>query len=323
MNFEKNLREQITQLLKEDDITFNKQDSTCGLLISYLNALNRRIPAKKRRVFISDNINKIIDDNKLDEKYIDALLKFKCNFENGINMNCHLSTNIFYSNVSISKRNKNYSNSRDYLLDDWGIYHLHLDEKEAKNKKEMHDNRSGYLLFVKITNNETYFIDIMKHKTKNFCKQELLETLDRNWHFILEKYMLPELISIPKMTDMEIKNRRKNNEYRMYEINGKVYIPMGGGLTSAGTNIIHTENADKILDDISIIEEDVKNRDLEIRSQIQKQEQFKNYDKELQFKLQLSTNGYLITEINTKFIMLYHIEGDKFGIYYDGFSVVY
>lgn len=52
------------------------------------------------------------------------------------------------------------------------------------------------------------------------------------------------------------------------------------------------------------------------------QEQFKNYNKELQFKLQLSLNGYLITEINTKFMMFYHIEGDKFGIYYDGFQVI-
>lgn len=332
MNFQNDLREQITQLLREDNITFNKQDTTRGLVRSYLNVLNRNISVKKRKVLISDNINKLIDDNKLDEKYINALLQFKFNFENGININCHLSTNVFYSNLSVSKKNKNYIKSRDYLLDDWGIYHLHLNEKEVRNKKEMHSdkndkekgNRSEYLLFVKVTYNEVYFIDVLNHNDENvFAKQELIQTLDRNWHFLLEKYILHEVISIPKMTDMEIHNRRKNNEYVLYEINGKIFTPMGGGLTSIGINIIHTEKADEILADINIIEKDIKNRYVDIKKHIQKRKAFENYDEELQFKLQLSTTGYLITETNTNFMMIYHIEGDNFGIYYDGFYVVY
>ncbi|MCB2340872.1 hypothetical protein [Clostridium estertheticum] len=330
MNFEKDLREQISQLLKEDKVGFNEQDSMCRLLISYLQLLNRGIPIKKRKVFISDNIEKIIKGSKLDEIYINALLKFKCNFEDGIDMKCHLSTNIFYSYISVSKKNKKYSKSRDYLLDDWGIYHLHLRDKDVKNKCEMYSdkndeetgNRSQYLLFVKVTDNEVYFIDILNHNEKNvFAKQELVETLDRNWHSLLEEYNIPNLLSVSKLTDKEVNNARQNGKYILYNINKKVYIPMGGGLTSVGTNIMHTEKAEEILDDIEIIEADIKNRFEEIRKQIQKQE--KNYDKRLKLKLQLSTNGYLITEINTNYKMLYHIEGNKLGIYYDGFSVIY
>lgn len=92
---------------------------------------------------------------------------------------------------------------------------------------------------------------------------------------------------------------------------------MGGGVTSAGTNITHTETADKILDDIRIIEKDIKNRFEEIRNQIQRQE--KNYNKDLK----LATNGYLITENNTDYKMLYYIEGNNFRIFYDGFSLIY
>ncbi|MGY5218248.1 hypothetical protein [Clostridium butyricum] len=50
----------------------------------------------------------------------------------------------------------------------------------------------------------------------------------------------------------------------LYEINGKVYALIGGGRTSAGTNMMQTNYADSILEDIWDIEEDIKNRDLEI-----------------------------------------------------------
>lgn len=214
MNFEKDLRKQIIQLLKEDKIKFNEQDSTCGLIISYLNVLNRRIPIKKRKVFISDNIERIINGNKLDKEYIDALLKFKYNFENGIDMNGHLSANIYYSDFSIKDKNElTYNQSRDYILDDWGIHHLHLRDKDAKNEKEMrrkiNGNRSKYLLFIKVTDNTVYFIDILNHNEENvFAKQELVETLDRNWHFLLNNKPLLEVF-VPKLTDKEINDIRK------------------------------------------------------------------------------------------------------------------
>ncbi|MHB8034890.1 hypothetical protein CF069_13315 [Clostridium botulinum] len=321
MNFEKDLREQIIQLLKEDKVKFNKQDSTSRLLISYLNVLNRRIPVKKRKVFMSDNIKKIIDGNKLHKKYIEALLKFKSNFENGIDMNGHLSANIYYSDLSVKNREKSfYRKSRDYLLDDWGIYHLHLRDKDAKNEKEMHSNKNGkekgnrseYLLFVKITSTDIYFIDILNHNEKSvFAKQELLETLDRNWHFLLKKYMLPDVISVSdKFTDKEIHQARQSGSLIVYQINDKAYVCIGGGLTTAGTNIMHTRRADNILEDMYFIEEYFRNNYTSIKNEVADIAGIKCFNKDLEFKFVLDVKGYVVKEVNTNYAALYFYEED-------------
>ncbi len=314
MNFEKDLRKQIIQLLNDGKIKFNNQDSTHGLLMSFLNVVNRTIKPIPRKVFLSDNIEKIIRQNKLDRKYIKALLNFKLAFEKGIDMNGHLSANIYYSDMSVKdKRNSIYKNSRDYLLDDWGIYHIHLNEKEAKNEQEMRrnkntkdkGNRSEYLLFVKIIGNEIYFIDIYNHNTKNvFSNQELLETLDRNWHFILEKYKDPGLIAVNRLTNKEIGEARKKGSFMPYTINNKVYSPIGGGLNSAGTNIFHTDNADNILDDMGLIEEDIKKNE-NIHNEIEFITGIKGYNKNLEFKFNIDARGYVVIEVNTGFAILY------------------
>ncbi|WP_252230447.1 hypothetical protein [Clostridium sp. ZBS15] len=322
MNFEKDLREQMIQLLSEGKIRFNEQDSTFRLLISYLNVINRTIKPIPRKVFLSDNIEKSIKQNQLEKKYIDALLKFKFNFEKGIDMNGHLSVNIYYSDMSIKdKRSPIYRNSRDYLLDDWGIYHIHLNEKEAKTEQEMRSdktnkekgNRSKYLLFIKIINNEIYFIDIYHHNTKNvFSNQELLETLDRNWHFILEKYLAKGVASVNRLTNKEIQEARKNGSFMLYSINNKVYFPIGGGLNSVGTSIIHTNNADNILEDIRLIEEDVRSNYTSIKNQFESINKIENYNKELEFKFSLEERGYVVIEVNTSFAILYSPEGNIF-----------
>lgn len=320
MNFEKDLREQIIQLLSEGKIKFNEQDSICRLLISYLNVINRTIKPIPRKVFLSDNIEKLIKQNQLEKKYIDALLKFKYNFEKGIDMNGHLSANIYYSDMSIKdKNNFSYRNSRDYLLDDWGIYHIHLNEKEAKNEQEMHGdkndkekgNRSKYLLFIRIMNNKIYFIDIYDHNTKNvFSNQELLETIDRNWHYIIEKYIVSNLTSVDRLTNNEIQQKRKRGEFFFYQINNNVYYPFGGGLTSSGTNICHTNNADDILDDMRLIEKDLKDNYMSIKSELEFVNEMENYNKKLEFKFSLEARGYAVIEVNTGFVILYSPEGN-------------
>lgn len=312
MNFEKDLRLQIIQLLEGDKIKFNEQVSTNELLINYLNALNRRISINKRKVFMSDNIEKVINSDKLDNEYLNTLFKFRYNFENGIDMNGHLSSNIYYSNLYERVKKNIYRKSRDFLLDDWGIYHFHLKERDAKSEEEMHANRSKHLLFAKITNTEAYFIDILNHNEESvFSKQELLETLDRNWHFILEKHMLPELTSCSKFTDKEINIKRQKGCLLLYEINGIIYACMGGGLTSAGTNIAHTARADNILDDMQFIEEDLKNNYTSIKNDFKTEMGIKSF-KKLDFKFILDVKGYVVVEVNSGFALLYFYEDGNF-----------
>lgn len=318
MNFKNDLREQMIQLLEEDGITFNKQESTYRLLISYLNALNKTISIRKRKVFISDNIERIIKDKVLNKKYINALLKFKEYFEDGKDMNGHLSTCIYCSDI-FNKKKYVSNKAKDYLLDDWGIYHLHLRDKNAQNKEEMFSNRndkekgnrSEYLLFVKITDAGAYFIDILNHNEKYiFGKQELLETLDRNWHFLLEEYKLPELKSSSKSTNKEICKNRKSGSLSLYEVNGNVYTCIGGGITSAGTNIKHTNEADCKFMDMYSIEDYFKNNYDSIKDEIESVTGVDCTNKSLEFKFLLEQRGYVVKEINTNYGVLFFYEGN-------------
>lgn len=331
MNFEKDIREQMIKLLKKNcGNNFNKNNTTIELIICYLNSINRRIYPKERRVCISDKIRNIIKKNiingknsKKEQEAIKVLKEFKIKFENGEDMNGHLSKNIYYSRLfkSTGGGTKDWK-SRDYLLDDWGIHHIHLNLKNASNEKEMSNNRGDYLLYIKVTDETIYFIDVTGHITENFNNIELLETMDRNWPYLLERYLMPGVELLQNTNSHDIKKSRRNHQLLIYNVNGKVYFPMGGGLNSAGSNILFTERAEMFLEDIGIIEESI------IREYDVIKEKINGYHGLLEFKLECLLKldtciGYLVTEKNTGFQILFHIEGDKLAIYYDGFTIIY
>lgn len=314
MNFENDIREQMIKLLKENcNSNFNEKNTTLQLLISYFNSVNRRIYPKPRKVLISNKITKIITTNKIDGhnsikeiKAIDALKKFVLKFENGEDMNGHLSKNIYYSNLFKANGGGTRDwKSRDYLLDDWGIHHIHLNFKDAFNEKDMKNNRSNYLLFIRITDSIIYFIDVKKHETIDFNNLELVETMDKNWPYLI-KGMPINIKSTDILSNIDIKNIRKNHQLAIYNINGRVCFPMGGGLNSIGSNIMHTENAEMILEDIEILEKNI----------IKHFESIIDDYSFLEFKLEcvIHSNiisGYLITEVSTGYKILFNIESNK------------
>jgi|GEM_PF-1675046 len=328
IDFEKDVREQMIKLLKENcEKNFNKENTTLELIISYLNSISRRIYPKPRSVVVSDKITSIICNNMIDGKgsekeirAINVLGKFIEKFKSGEDMNSHLSKNIYYSNLfnEDGRATKDWK-SRDYLLDDWGIHHMHLNLKEATNIREMNNNRAEYLLFIKVTDETIYLIDIKGHLTDNFNDIELLEIIDKNWPYLINNMPL-NIKSTDKFSGRDIKEIRKKHQLAIHNINGKVCFPMGGGLSSVGINILHTDEADMILEDIKVIEKSII-KDYEIIK-----DKSGKSDEILELKLECveelgRISGYIITEINTDFQMLFHIEGNKLATYYEGFSI--
>ena len=187
MDFKNDIKEQLCKILEYYEVEFDKNDDLLGILISYLNFANRLISINSRKVHISRQLeSKCDNDNDLHE----IIEKFKKQFEDGDNMNGYLSRAIHHSNISTVERIE-YSKARDYLLDDWGIHHLHLSNTKANTKDEMKNNRSDKLLFLVIRDSDVYFIDVLNHNDKNIFQQKgLLEIIENNWSFIIDKYCL-------------------------------------------------------------------------------------------------------------------------------------
>ncbi len=96
-------------------------------------------------------------------------------FEQGLNMNSYLSEKVV-KHPTVSNP-KSGTGDKDSFVNAYGIHHLHLGRK----KENGNTRRTNDLLFVKICDNEIYFIDIIDHK-KGFTKVGyLLEILHKNF----------------------------------------------------------------------------------------------------------------------------------------------
>jgi len=264
-------------------IKISTLETKSELLIKHLNMVNKLIESKKYTVNVSKKINEGKYSNSI-KKILDVI---KWKFENEYNVNSYLSTKIFSPNYY------------DILLNDWGIYHLHLSSKKYTKNTFFYD-RSDDLLFVFIEDTDVYFLDIQKHKKENvFQRQELLEIMHENWPKLLEKNRLNlDTEQCNKFTNKEIERFRKNGVNVLQNIDGKAILPLGGGYTTSKSNIMCTYEADSIIHSIKAYEKIVDNNKEMIREQI--------YNKtgervsEIDFKLYFEENGEIrIREINT------------------------
>lgn len=116
-------------------IKISDMEKNSELLIKHLNMVNKLIERKKYAVNVSKKINEREYSNDI-KKIIDVI---KWKFENEYNLNSYLSTKIFSPNYY------------DVLLNDWGIYHLHLSNKShAKNPFFINGQTICYLFLLKV-----------------------------------------------------------------------------------------------------------------------------------------------------------------------------
>lgn len=232
MDFQKDLYDILTEKYKLLEIEPPKGDLRT-LLWGYININEKLIDAKKRTVKISRELR----DKDLGENYNRSLKLIKNKFKNGKNVNPYLS--------KFAKK----PTKRDLLLYDWGIHHLHLNSKINSNG---YVERSDYLLFFMLDEDNVYFIDVSKHKLPDrteFSQQNLLLIVKRNWPYLIEKYKLNSEFTIEKSyTDKEISEIRKKGAMVLTEIDGDYYGLIGGGITTARTNIQHTIKCDAVFE---------------------------------------------------------------------------
>lgn len=286
-NLQNQLKEQILSYFEKNKFFYGhkknknkaiKKLNTDKLLELYIYLQKRMITPIKRNVILSNELIYKITHKEINNDLINVINIIKMEFENGIDVNPRLSKSL--EQISFN----------DKLLNDWNIYHLHL--SNHKNNKEYYFyDRTSQLLFIYLTNSTAYFLDICDEHKNNpviFSQQKLLKIIDDNWHDLLSKYRLSEIVSVDVKDDLNRAIARNKNTFYLETINGKVYLPPGGGLTSAGTS----QRCLKITDDII-------NEIKTILYYYLKKYQSSNSINDLSFKIKLEKDKIILSEEKT------------------------
>lgn len=167
----------LKHVMRERKISYTTESNSSDIILEYLNASEKWITQRQRQVYLSTELKEKIQKKKYseDEKPEDAekinglIEHFKYLFQQGEDINNHLSSQIY-----TSKR-------QDMLLNSWKVKHIHLNKQEAKSKSAMKKNRSEWLLFFIVDEEEVCFLDVRSHpKKEEFSSYTLLKIIHDN-----------------------------------------------------------------------------------------------------------------------------------------------
>ncbi len=248
-------------------------------IYEFYNLQLRMIDLRKREVLVAS-------DFLCPSKYEDVVENIIENLEKGTSVFPYLSKNILESNYN------------DPLLNDWGVYHLHLGKKKDKHNPRFIE-RTKELLFLRIDSDKAYLINIYKHG--DWSKTEILKSICANWPESIDEYIVDSCFEVsPKTTEATVKQARKKNAFVLHQSEiGKVYLPFGGGVASSGHNINGVKYADLLLTNLERLEKTmIENSYLFADAFIREQ----NIElSEIRLKLFIGQNGSAyIMELNSK-----------------------
>lgn len=236
------------------------------LLHSYLNFRKRLLCCGKQQIYISRELRK----NPLYRKFRSQISKIKNIFINGSSIRPYLSNQI---NDFISPK------SKDNLLMDWGLHHIHLFPTKKREGKS--DN---YLLFIMQKNDSVYFIDILTHQ--DFVNYNLLQIIYNNWKSALDN-MKVSGIHPDVLTENEFKNLRKNGVAYTIGFEKDVDYAYATNLNSTNMSIA----IDRIFLCLEELQQKILNAEKNIRQQLNI-----DADKTLSIHLDMQNNIFIIKE---------------------------
>lgn len=176
---------------------------------AFWHAYARRVRREPRQVFLSDTF--ICPAN-----VASGWRQLRTMIENGDDLTTRLSHRI------------EKTNARDALLSDWGVHHFHLGVEPPYF-------RSSFLLFALVTNNYLYAINIYPHGA--WAKQDIVETLHRNWPQVISHAIAKGVTPDKSLTESQRKVIRQKNANTFVTVSdGTTYHSIGGGVVASGDN---------------------------------------------------------------------------------------
>lgn len=161
-----NFLEDLKYFQKKELKKFNcKIEKNKDIGIQYFNTLHKLIPVNTYKVFFPK-------DFIIPPIYKKVIFEIKHKLENNLSVISYLSTSLLKSNF------------KDQMLNNFGIYHLHLGHGLKNGFRE----RTGNLLFIYIQKSNVYFLGIFPHY--KWLLEDKLEIIVENWPNLLNMYEL-------------------------------------------------------------------------------------------------------------------------------------
>lgn len=190
-------------------------ESSQKVSIKYFNVAKRTILAHPRKVLVSKNLT-------CPPPLISAYNALKTKIKKGKNLKPHQSKRILDLDYN------------DILLNDWGIHHFHLGSNVSGNGFV---ERTGDLLFARVSDKVVHFIDVLPHGS--WSKQKLVATIHDEWPENIELYKVRGMMGlnwIPSDQDITQLRSKHMNSF-IQTTDGTVYAPLGGGFVASGVSL--------------------------------------------------------------------------------------
>lgn len=202
------------------------------VLTRYLNLLLRRPPT----IVWTVNQSQELENKIIPQEITLGLQQFIEKAESGQDLTPHLST---------QSDNPDY---QDLMFYDWGILHFHLGTNPHPRRQGFVERTDDLLFAIAPSDTATmYLIDIHPHRG-GFTNQDLLRILEENWPEILDRYELNGVTELSdNASDSDIDSLRKGSMNTFIQTpGGRFLMPMGLGITGAGTSVVIRKQADDI-----------------------------------------------------------------------------
>ena len=100
-------------------------------------------------------------------------------------------------------------------------------------------NRSGYLLFAMVDDDDARFVDVRLHheppEELQWVRQDLLDVVSANWPEVIDAHVLHGVTG-DTITDTEKKELRRKSVNYAPKLAEAAVMPLGGGMTSDGSS---------------------------------------------------------------------------------------
>lgn len=225
------INEILSDFYLKTDVKYKIHNSINLSLVRYFNFRLKYIAIVPRRIMISTELLKSIENNK--SLNILSLIQIFNKASKGLDLNPFQSKQSFNSNV------------HDSLFNDWGIHHLHISHEKATDQ-DFFNRRTGPLLFVRFTDDTAYFIDIKPHNDKNvWSNRDFIRILKNNWPESIERFEAGFKI-YPDLDDSDISILRKKGYLFGINVDDKSYLLLGHGQATSGDNMMASKLANNV-----------------------------------------------------------------------------
>lgn len=287
--FIKDLDDICASLIKAGSIRFNGSDpSLSSPLMRWLDFRLRMIEPRKRVIAYSRDFPRV-----LPAQAIPALEEIKRRIRVGEDIGSYQSARLLAHDVSGKKK----KNRTDFMWANWGIHHLHLSLIDTPGSSGFKP-RADYLLFCVFDNETAAFLDIRRHdETDVFSNPDIVENLIKTFPDYAAQFELNGVLpGNERYSSAELKRLWRAGISTPMEVNGKVYMGPGGGVSTAATSTRATGIAIRIRALVRELADAVMAPDGSIQEHVRSLGVLKP-----QFELALTEKGIVIYEAGSTF----------------------